>query len=438
MSATEGVRPVRIGEVAPPQAHAHGHDPGDLPDPPLRLRRWLTVVVAGVTLLAVIGMVVWWPRGDAPDLYAGGVRPSYVDAEVTLVRGDRCPGIEDDLPVDCRLVEVRLDDGRRAEIRLYRTDPSAPDLERGDDVVLLEAPTAPPEFRYTFADFQRDPPLVLLAVLFVVVVVAFARWQGVRAIAGIVVSFAVLLVFLLPALLRGSPALPVALTGTVLIAVAALYLTHGIRPGTTVALLGTLVSLLVIAVLGLVFVEAASLTGVVDEDAQVLRITADAIDLRGLLLAGMVIGALGVLDDVTVTQVSAVGELRRANPGWSRRRLYGSAVRIGRDHIASTVNTLVLAYAGASLPLLLLFLQGGQPWGRLAASEVIAIEIVRTLVGSIGLVLAVPVTTALAAVVLVEEGSVGAASGDDGAPEPTGASSDDGTWGGFTPEPKPF
>jgi uncharacterized membrane protein len=422
-------------------ADAHRHDAIDLPEPPLRLRRWLTVSVACVTLLAVVAMVVWWPRGDAPDLYVGGSRPTYVDATVTLVRSDRCPGIEDAIPVECDLVEARLEDGRRVEVRLYGTDPAAPSLERGDEIVLLEAPTATPEFRWTFADFQRDPPLLVLGVLFVVAVVAFGRWQGVRALAGIVVSFAVLLVFLLPALLRGSPALPVALAGTVLIAVAALYVTHGLRTWTTVALLGTLVSLVAIAGLALVFVEASRLTGFVDEDAQVLRITAGAVDLRGLLIAGMVIGALGVLDDVTVTQVSAVGQLRRANPGWSRRRLYRSAVTIGRDHIASTVNTLVLAYAGASLPLLLLFVQGGQPLGRLLTGELVAIEIVRTLVGSIGLVLAVPVTTGLAAVVLVDHDD-GPAEVDDTGPVGTGPGGagpgDDQPWDGFTPEPKPF
>jgi uncharacterized membrane protein len=417
--------------------HHHHHHEADLPEPPLRLRRWLTIAVAAITLLAVVGLVAWWPRGDAPDLYVGGSRPTYVDATVTLVRGERCPGIEDAVPVECDLVEARLGDGRRVEVRLYRTDPAAPTLERGDEIVLLEAPTATPEFRYTFADFQRDPPLVVLAVVFVVAVVAFGRWQGVRALAGIVVSFAVLLVFLLPALLRGSPALPVALVGTVLIAVAALYVTHGLRTWTTVALLGTLVSLVVIAGLALVFVEASRLTGFVDEDAQVLRVTAGAVDLRGLLIAGIVIGALGVLDDVTVTQVSAVGQLRRANPGWSRRRLYRSAVAIGRDHIASTVNTLVLAYAGASLPLLLLFVQGGQPLGRLLTGELVAIEIVRTLVGSIGLVLAVPVTTALAAVVLVDHdgASVGPGANDLGG---SGPESGGESWGGFTPEPKPF
>jgi uncharacterized membrane protein len=153
----------------------------------------------------------------------------------------------------------------------------------------------------------------------------------------------------------------------------------------------------VITVLAVVFVGAAHLTGLTDEASQILRVTAEAIDPRALLIAGTVIGALGVLDDVTVTQVAAVAELREADPGLGRREIYHRALRIGRDHVSSTVNTLVLAYAGASLPLLLYFTQAGQPTGRVLTREIVAIELVRTLVGSIGLVLAVPVTTALAA-----------------------------------------
>jgi uncharacterized membrane protein len=210
----------------------------------------------------------------------------------------------------------------------------------------------------------------------------------------------VLLAFLLPSLLRDEPAVAVALAAAVIIAFIALYLAHGVNTGTTVALAGTLAALAVTSGLAFVVAGAANLTGLTDGRAQTLRVTAEALDLRGLLIAGIVVGALGVLDDVTVSQVSIVAALRRANPGLSRRILYGEATKVGRDHVASTVNTLVLAYAGASLPLLLFFVQGDQPVGRLLTSEVIAVEIVRMLVGSIGLVASVPITTALAAAVL--------------------------------------
>jgi uncharacterized membrane protein len=230
------------------------------------------------------------------------------------------------------------------------------------------------------------------------------------------------------------------MAATVVIAVAVLYLAHGVRTSTTVALVGTLASLFVVAGLAMVFVQLTNLTGLAAAESQILRVTNEGVDLRALLVAAIVIGALGVLDDVTVTQVSTVMALRRARPDVPRRELYSSAIRVGRDHIASTVNTLVLAYAGASLPLLLVFLESDRPWSRVATSEVVAIEIVRTLVGSIGLVLAVPVTTALACVLLTapdeaqeqEPGGGPTATGPDGG----GVRPED--WGGFGPTEDPW
>ncbi|WP_208028845.1 YibE/F family protein [Rhabdothermincola sediminis] len=382
----------------------HDHHGGVLLELPER--RWQlshTVLTAAVAIgvLALVGLMVWWPRGEGPVLNPGGTPLRYVDAIVQSVTIEECPGLEaSGALTDCQRVTAATADGDTARFTIFATDFDKPTLVAGDRVVLARNPFAPSEYRYSFSDFQRTQPLLLLGVLFVVAVVLFGRWQGVRALAGIVVSFVVLLAFLLPSLLRGNPALPVALVATVIIAFLALYLAHGVRLTTTVALVGTLASLAVIAVLGQAFVGFTRLTGLTGEEAQILRITAEAVDLRGLLVAGIVVGALGVLDDVTVTQVSAVVQLRRANPSMSRVELYRSALKIGRDHIASTVNTLVLAYAGASLPILLLYAEAGQPWARVTAGELVAMEIVRTLVGSIGLIVAVPITTALAAVLL--------------------------------------
>jgi len=184
---------------------------------------------------------------------------------------------------------------------------------------------------------------------------------------------------------------------------AVLYLTHGFSARTSVAVLGTLLALAVIGGLGTLFAALASLTGLDDQTANLIASLGTGVDARGLLLAGVVIGALGVLDDVTVTQTSAVWELRRANPGLGAPALFGAAMRIGRDHVASAVNTLVLAYAGASLPLMLLFSLSGRDLGDVLTSQDVATEIVRTLVGSIGLVASVPITTGLAAVVASRE-----------------------------------
>jgi uncharacterized membrane protein len=201
-------------------------------------------------------------------------------------------------------------------------------------------------------------------------------------------------------------------------------MSHGLTVTTTTAVLGTLASLAITGALALLFVELAKFTGLASEEAAVLQISADEINLSGLLLGGVIIGALGVLDDVTVTQAAAVWEIRRANPTYGSRALYRSALRIGRDHIASTVNTLVLAYAGASLPLLILLVQSNRGLGEALTGEILAEEIVRTLVGSIGLVASVPITTALAA--WVAGSDVGAENAPEGdAEEPPSRS---GSW----------
>ncbi len=204
---------------------------------------------------------------------------------------------------------------------------------------------------------------------------------------------------MLPALLEGRDPLQVAIVGSAAIMFVALYLSHGVSVRTTVALFGTLVSLGLTGALAALFVAVGSFSGLVSEEAIFLSASSAEIDLRGLLLAGILIGALGVLDDVTVTQTSAVFELHAANPRLGRARLAAGAMRIGRDHIASTVNTLVLAYAGASLPLLLLFVLAAQPVTDTLTNEVVAQEVVRALVGGLGIVASVPLTTALAVLV---------------------------------------
>jgi uncharacterized membrane protein len=426
--------------MAHSHSHSHAHGDDELDAAPLR--RGLVLAVLAAALVAIVLMVVWWPRGPGPDIQVGASF-EYVDATVTGTETRECSSIElPDALVNCQIVTADVTSGGAsgdvATFRIYETDFDKPELSVGDDVVLLRNPQVDPSVAYTFSDFQRTLPLVALAVLFVVVVVLLGRFAGLRALLGIVVSFAVIFLFLLPSLLRGNPALPVAMAATVAIAVAVLYLAHGVRTSTTVALVGTLISLVVVAVLAQLFVGLTHLTGLAGDESQVLRVTADAIDLRALLVAAIVIGALGVLDDVTVTQVSAVMELRRARPDAPRWELYRQAIRIGRDHIASTVNTLVLAYAGASLPLLLVFVESDRPWSRLVTSEIVAVEIVRTLVGSIGLVLAVPVTTGLAALLLAapDDGEEVDARGAGDGSDHSGVRPED--WDGFGPAEDPW
>jgi uncharacterized membrane protein len=255
-------------------------------------------------------------------------------------------------------------------------------------------------YTYVFYEFRRGTPMLLLLLLFVTAVLLLGRWRGLGALAGLMASLGVIIFFALPSLLDGNSAMSVALVTASVIAFFALFLAHGFGIATAVALLSTFISLALIVGLGWVFVVATRLTGYADDSSLLLVGLGSGLDARGIVLAGLVIGSLGVLDDVTVTQVSAVWELKRARPDLGTMDLYRPALRIGRDHISSTVNTLFLAYAGAALPLLLLFTEAAQSFGSVITREIIAVEVVRALVGSIGLVASVPISTYMAARVL--------------------------------------
>jgi uncharacterized membrane protein len=388
-------------------AVGHHHHEGDIDcDAPPRAHRLLLLAVAPFVIATLVGLVVLWPSARPPgaSALALGFDTDLVDATVRAERLQPCAGTEEADAIDCASYDVRLDEGpdEGSMIAIELQDsPTTVHLDVGDGIVLARATDddVPEDLRYSFADLQRQRPLLALGLLFVVAVVALGRVRGLAALAGLALSLAVLVKFVLPSILDGNNAVAVSLVGASVIMLAALYLAHGFNDRTTTAVLGTLVSLALTAGLAVLFIGFSALTGLADEDARILQISSGDIDLRGLVLGGVIIGTLGVLDDVTVTQVSAVWELHQANPTMGVRRLYAAALRIGRDHIASTVNTLVLAYAGASLPLLILFVEVQRGLGDVLTGETVATEVVRTLVGSIGLVAAVPITTFLAAVV---------------------------------------
>jgi uncharacterized membrane protein len=347
-------------------------------------------------------MALLWPR-DTPEV-AGGQGPAPVAGTVMAVRATACPPVPEGDPqptVACGTVTVRVDAGpdKGKEVSTdIPAGPGAPDVKVGDAVNLVELnDDLTGEPAYSIMDFQRSGPLWILGVVFALAVVAFGRWRGLSALAGLGVTFAILLVFVVPAILDGRPPVLVAVVGSAAIMLIVLYLTHGLNVTTTIAVAGTLISLTITALLSAAATSFTRLSGVADETSSYLNITQGEVNMRGLLLAGIVIGALGVLDDITVTQAATVGELSIANPAYGFRQLYAAATRIGRAHIASVINTVVLAYAGASLPLMLLFATGGTPIGQLLTGELIAQELVRSAVGTIGLIVAVPITTALAA-----------------------------------------
>jgi len=349
--------------------------------------------------LTAAGVLVLWP-GEVPEGALTGV-PSIgptSEAVVQRVNEGPCPGSRDQAAPQCQLVSIELTsgdaDGQQAVVTVPSSSPLA-DLSPGDAIIVARS-EAGGSVRYSYVDRQRTPTLLILAIMFSLAVVALGRLRGLMALVGLVASIIVIIRFILPGVLLGESPVVVAVVGSSLIAFLALYLAHGLGPLTNVALLGTLASLVITLVLSEVFSKLADFTGFSSEETFLVNLGANQVDLGGLILAGIIIGALGAIDDITVTQASTVWELRAAKPEAAARDLFRSAMRVGRDHVASTVNTLFLAYAGASLPLLLLFVLTGRSFGSVANGEVVAIEIVRTLVGSIGLVASVPITTALA------------------------------------------
>jgi uncharacterized membrane protein len=380
--------------------HGHEHEATQVDR---RGRIMLAALLIPLAGAAVAGLVLLWPPSHhypVPQQFqaAGGGAVTFVRGEVTVVAATPCRG---DPRQSCRNISVRLDSGPDAGTTTtlqFGAGPGAPPLQVGDRVRL--ARTTDPSTggpAYLYDDVIRDLPLGLLAGGFAVVVVLVARWRGLAAVVGLGVAYAVLVFFLLPALLAGEPALPVALTAAAAILFVVLYVAHGVSTSTSAALLGTLLSLALTGGLAALATGAMRITGLSSEVLSTVQTAAPRVSVSGLVLCGVIIGALGVLNDVTVTQASAVWELHASAPAMPRRRLYRAAMRIGRDHIASSVYTLVLAYAGSAIPLLLLVSLSGRSVHDIVTGDEIAEEVVRSLVGGVGLVASVPITTAVAA-----------------------------------------
>ncbi|GHA17137.1 YibE/F family protein [Streptomyces echinoruber] len=415
------------GHAPRPSGHSHGHSHSHGPAAPVsrHLRRVIAAILVPFAAAVVVGLVLLWPGGAPPHERTGvGFDRQTQQATVTRVVTVNCKSVnasggtppggtstaggssaQQGANGTCKKATVRVDTGKdkgRTFTEIVQPDQSR-QLREGEKVVVAYEPSAPRDLQYSVTDVDRRLPMALLAGIFALAVVVVGRLRGVTALIALAISFLVLNLFILPAILQGSNPLLVAIVGSSAIMLIALYMCHGLSARTSVAVLGTLISLSLIGVLGALFIGWAALTGNTDDNTGLIHGLYPSIDMSGLLLAGVIIGSLGVLDDVTVTQTSAVWELHEANPAMGWRGLYRAGIRIGRDHIASVVNTLVLAYAGAALPLLLLFSIAQSSVETVAGSELVAEEIVRTLIGSIGLVASVPVTTLLAALVVAAD-----------------------------------
>ncbi|MAU80661.1 MAG: hypothetical protein CME34_02075 [Gordonia sp.] len=442
--------------------HGHSHNLSEIPAVLSPLARWFVIATLSVIGVGVVvGAVVLWPSDGEHSIpmqfrSADGGSIQTVDAHVVDTQRADClnpltgtvqDGAEFQLPGasptgPCIAATVQLDDGddrgrhTLLEIPTNRAQsgsepgalaPSADQLDQpqagqptlavGDKIRLSVVPGPDGNTRYTFFDYQRTIPTIIWALLFVGAVVLVAAWRGLRSIIGLVFAFLVLGIFTLPAILDGKSPVAVAVVSSAAILFVVLYLAHGISLRTSSALLGTLMSLVLAGVLSWLSIETMHITGLSGDQTVNLQVYQSSISISGLLLAGFIIGTLGVLNDVTITQASAAFELAAAGEP-TRLATFRAAMRVGRDHIASTVYTLVFAYAGSALPLLLLFSVAQQPFGSLVTTDAIAVELARSFVGGIAIALSVPLTTVIAAALTRPAGATPAGPGSEPPPPP--------------------
>lgn len=366
-----------------------------------RTHRHLLAAIGVILLITLIGLIALWPASD--QLPSPEPPEDLLDAVIVdVVEEPRAPDEVTGTSGAFAVVSVEILEGpEEGQVRELDVNLDGyPEFSVGDRVALARSQVQD-EVNYFITDFQRLPTLGLLIALFVAIVLVVSRWQGLRSLLGLGLSLFIIVQFVVPAILAQTSPPLVALVGALSVMIVTLYLSHGVNEMTTSAIIGTTAALVLTVALGSFFIAQGSITGFASDEANLARFAVDDLDLRGLVLAGLIIAALGVLDDVTVSQASTVFAIHRTDPTLPARELFARAMKVGRDHIASVVNTLFLAYAGASLALLVLFSTSGLSTGEIVNSEVFAEEVIKIVVGSIGLITAVPFTTALAAGVAV-------------------------------------
>lgn len=361
----------------------------------MQKKKYSHIVFPLLAIALVVGLVFFQPaknsESDTSETFSSTVEDvvqDFYDKDAGVFVQELRVKIEEG-PKAGQIITINNDENFMVNRRVF---------EEGDRVLLVYEKE---QDYYYISEYVRSGTLGWLFALFVAVVIFVAGWQGIGSLAGMVFSFVVLLKLVLPLIISGTAPVIAAILGAVIIIPMTFYSSHGVNRKTTVAIFGTLVALVIAAILATIFADLGHLTGLATEETTYLKLSSiDKIDFRGLVLAGMMISILGILDDITISQASVVQELKGAKEDIGFGELYKRSMQVGRDHIASMVNTLILVYTGASLPLLLLFMDHSQTLMQTVNLEFIAEEIIRTLVGSIALILAVPVTSVLAALII--------------------------------------
>ena len=393
-----------------------------------KANRILAAILVPLTLLTLAGMAMLWPSGSKEGIslaspYSAAPGVTFDTGKIQSVTEESCmQGPAAGLPPNttgqpapqdsgCMFAFTQPDQGGSpVKVVINPEVAKSHGVKPGDQIRYLNlsnaqgAAASQGSPAYIFVDFVRTLPIVMLALLYALVVITVARWRGLRALLGLVGAYFVLAGFMLPGLVEGKSPLLLALVGSTVIMTGVLYFAHGFSARTSTALLGTMFGLGITTLLAAWATDAANLAGVGSHDATTLINTSANISISGVILCGLIISGLGVLNDVTITQSSAVWELYELAPDTSARKLFTSAMRIGRDHIASTVYTIAFAYAGAALPILIIVMLYNRPLVDTLTSAELSEEVIRTLVGSVGLVLAIPVTTLIAVLVVKATG----------------------------------
>jgi uncharacterized membrane protein len=368
--------------------------------------RWL--VIAGLVVVILLAAFIVWGipyffQTSLPEAAGMPLGAGTAKAEVTSILEEGEIDLGGTLQ-HYQILSVRILDGEYAGLPFEidygkrQVIPSNVGFDAGD-VILVSVSVRPDGVvNVYFADYVRTPMLGWLAVAFAIAIIVTGKWKGLRSLLAMAFSLLVIIKYIIPHILTGEDPVRVSIIGAAILLTVTLYVTYGWTLKTHASVLGMIVILVLTGTLAWLSINLTRMSGVGTEEALFLiQMSSVTINLRGLMLGGMIIGALGVLDDLVTTQSSAVFELHATDEALGFRALVERALRIGQDHVAATVNTLVLAYAGASLPTLLMFSLNRGDYATLLNYEFIAEEVVRTLVGSLGLIAAVPVTTAIAA-----------------------------------------
>ena len=381
-------------------------------------RLTLLGVLVTALIATIAGMALLWPQSPASEHTSTEFQQTYalnhpqVEGTVDTTDHSACqseltgqafdtppliPGTEE-VQCDRALVNITSgeDEGRMTQLVTYG-NAGDPQLKPGDNIVLSKANDPSGVVSYAFADYQRTGNLALWAVIVAVVIIAFAAWHGVRALIGLALSLGVIFAFLVPALIDAHNPLWSALVACSAIILFAVPLVHGLNWKSASAVGGSLTALILAAALAWAAIDSSQLQGYSSEDNLKLLLYMPNVSIVGVLLCGFVVGALGSLADAAVAQASTITELHGADPDARPSQLFLSAMKVGRDHIASMVYTLILTYTGATLPLLMLITAAERPAGQILSSDLVATELLRSGVGAMALTLAVPITTAIAA-----------------------------------------